>query len=339
MLLVGIDTNRAKSVTRSFNLGVAGVPEKAPGTANNQRTSKGIFAENSWTFNKGDSTAYIGVRRDFITVESLDTPLRVGFTPSKTDFIATNPSAGFKHQIAKGWNLHGTIGKAFMAPSALQSTGNHDTDKGGGKHDYTIGNPGIKPESSLSRDFGVEWSVAAGLNIDLTIFDTKVIDKIVAVRTTNGTGGTTTTYANSDEGSIQGLEFQGRWAFARNYQLSLGGTRYFHNWYMSNGQQVDENNVPRLALKFAIDADHGPWTGRFSLRYRGPFKDQDWVNNAGRQVVQSGFTVADLNVRYRIDKAQSVALSIENLADRYYTEKFGYNMSGRSVRANYRYDF
>lgn len=339
VLLVGVDMNKAKQVTRSFDLTKVGSPEKAPGTANNQRISKGIFAENSWTFNKGDSTAYIGVRRDFITTELLDTPLGT-VTPSKTDYIATNPSAGFKHQIANGWNLHGTIGKAFMAPSALQSTGNYETLKSGSttKYDRTIGNPSIKPESSLTRDLGVEWS-AAGLNIDLTVFDTKVIDKIVAVRTTNETGGTTTNYANSDEGSIQGLEFQGRWSLSRNYQLSLGGTRYFHNWYISSGQRVDENNVPRLALKAALDAEHGPWMGRLSLRYRGPFKDQDWVYNAGRQVLQSGFTVADLNVRYRIDKAQSVALSIENIADRYYTEKFGYNMSGRNVRANYRYDF
>lgn len=339
VLLFGIDTHNAKSVTRSFDLNVNGVPEKAPGTANNQRISQGIFAENSWMFNKGNSTAYVGIRRDNITVESLDTPFRTGFTPSKTDFDATNPSAGFKHLIATEWNLHGTIGKAFLAPSALYSTGSYETQRANTtKYDRTIGNSSIKPETSLTKDIGVEWAVS-GFSVDLTIFDTKVNDKIVAVKTTNETGGTTTNYANSDEGSIQGLELQSRWAPAQNYQLTLGATRYFHNWYVSNSQQVDENNVPRLAMKIALDANYGPWTGRLGLRYRGPIKDQDWVNGGGAQVEQGGFTVADLNVRYRIDKAQSVALSIENLTDRFYTEKFGYNMSGRNMRANYRYDF
>src|SRR3989338_3430550 len=80
-------------------------------------------------------------------------------------------------------------------------------------------------------------------------------------------------------------------------------------------------------------------TGLVGARYRGRMKDQDWITGGGKQVEFGGFTVADLNVRYRIDKAQTVALSVENLTDRFYTEKFGYNMSGRNMRANYRYEF
>ena len=342
VLLFGIDTQNAKSVTRSYNLAVAGTPRKDPGTADNQRLSKGFFAENSWAFNEGNSTAYLGIRRDNISVETLDTPYKVGFTPSKADFDATNPSAGFKHLIVPGWNLHATIGKAFVAPNALYVTGNYQTPRGA-IFDYTLGNPSIKPENSLSKDVGVEWSIR-NFNVDLTIFDTKVNDRIVAVKTTDtsggpNNGGVTTTYANAPEGSIQGIELQSRWAFARNYKLTFGGTQYFHDWTMTNGQHVDANIIPKQAFKIALDADYGPWTSRLSARYRGRMKDQDWVSGGGRQVEFGGFTVADLNVRYRIDKAQSMALSVENLTDRFYTEKFGYNMSGRNIRANYRYEF
>lgn len=342
VLLFGIDTQKAKSESRSFNLAVAGVPEKAPGTANNQRTSEGLFAENSWSFNEGNSTAYVGVRRDSITVETLNTPLKTGFTPSRTDFAVTNPSAGFKHMIAAGWNVHATIGKAFIAPDALYVTGNHQTPRtlAGGTvvTDTTTGNPGIRPENSLSRDIGVEWSIP-GFNVDLTIFDTKVKDKIVAVKTTNPDQSVATTYTNAQDGSIQGIELQSRWAFARNYQLTLGGTQYLHDWTKRNGAQVDENNIPKLALRAAIDADYGNWTGRLGVRYRGRMKDQDWVTGGGKQVEFGGFAVADLNIRYRIDKSQAVALSVENLGDRFYTEKFGYNMSGRNIRATYQYGF
>lgn len=346
VLLFGIDTQNAKSVSRSYNLAVAGTPRKDPGTADNQRFSIGYFAENSWAFNDGNSTAYVGIRRDNISVETLDTPYKVGFTPSKVDFTATNPSAGFKHLIATGWNLHATIGKAFIAPNALYVTGNYQTPRTVGGvvvYDYTLGNPSIKPENSLTKDVGVEWSIR-DFNVDLTIFDTKVKDRIVSVKTTDtsggpNNGGVTTTYANGDEASIQGLELQSRWAFAKNYKLTFGGTQYFHNWTLVNGQHVDANVVPKQAFKIALDADYGPWTSRLSVRYRGRMKDQDWVNGGGKQIEIGGFTVADLNVRYRLDKAQSVALSVENLTDRFYTEKFGYNMSGRNMRANYRYEF
>lgn len=338
-LIFGVDTQNAKSVSRSYDLAKAGAPRKAPGTADNQRLSMGYFAENSWAFNDGNSTVYAGVRRDNISVESLDTPYRTGFTPSKTDYVATSPSAGFKHLIVPGWSLHATIGKAFVAPDALYVTGNYATPIGRGKIDYTFGNSSIKPESSLTRDLGVEWSVR-DFSVDLTVFDTKITNKITTTKAVNSTGGTTTNYANSDgESSIQGLELQGRWAFAKNYKLTFGGTRYFHDWDVVNKQQIDANNVPRVAAKVALDADYGPWSGRFGLRYRGPIKDFDYTTTGNPQVVQGGFAVADLNIRYRFDKAQSVALSVENITDRFYTEKFGYSMSGRNMRANYRYEF
>jgi vitamin B12 transporter len=68
-------------------------------------------------------------------------------------------------------------------------------------------------------------------------------------------------------------------------------------------------------------------------------KDQDFVNGGGKQIEMAAFTVVDLNLRYRVDKTQSVALSIENLGDIFYTEKFGFNMPGRNTRINYRYEF
>lgn len=338
VLIAGFDTQKAKSVTRSYNLAVAGVPRKAPGTADNQRLSTGFFAENGWTFNDGNSTTYAGIRRDNITVESLDTPYRTGFTPSKTDYVATSPSAGFKHLLVQGWTLHSTIGKAFVAPDALYVTGNYTTPIGT-KIDYTIGNSDIKPETSLTKDIGLEWSIR-DFNVDLTIFDTKITNKITTTKVVNSTGGTTTTYGNADgKSSILGLELQGRWTFAKDFQLTFGGTRYFHDWDMVGSQRVDANNVPHIALKVALDADYGPWSGRLGLRYRGPIKDFDYSTTGNPQTKQGGFVVADLNVRYRIDKAQLVALSVENLSDRFYTEKFGYNMPGRNVRATYQYEF
>lgn len=342
ILLFGIDTQKAKSVSRLYELAVAGSPRKAPGTADNQRLSRGIFAENSWAFNEGKSSAYVGIRRDNIDVETLYTPLKTGFTPSKSSFTATNPSAGFKHSIVPGWDIHATIGKAFVAPDALYVTGNYQTPRtlpgGTVVIDTTTGNPNIRPENSLSKDFGVEWSTS-GFSVDLTMFDTKVKDKIVAVKTTNPDKSVATTYANAQDGSIQGVELQSHWSFARNCKLTFGGTQYLHDWTITNGMHVDSNIVPKQSFKIAFDADNGAWSGRLSARYRGRMKDQDWVTGGGKQVEYGGFTVADLNVRYRIDKAQTVALSVENLMDRFYTEKFGYNMSGRNMRANYRYEF
>ncbi|MBK9573147.1 MAG: TonB-dependent receptor [Rhodoferax sp.] len=338
-LIFGVDTQSAKSVSRSYNLALAGAPRKAPGTADNQRLSQGYFAENSWVFNNGNSTIYVGVRRDNIAVESLDTPYRTGFTPSRTDYLATSPSAGFKHLLVAGWHIHATVGKAFVAPDALYVTGNYATPIGGGKIDYTYGNSGIQPERSLTKDLGLEWTTRDA-SVDVTVFDTKVSNKITTTKAKNGTGGTTTNYANGDgSSSILGLELQGRWAFAEHYKLTFGSTRYFHNWDIVSGNRVDANNIPHIALKLALDVDYGAWAGRLALRHRGMIKDFDYTVAGSPQVEQSAFTVADLSVRYRFNTAQSVALSVENLTGRFYTEKQGYNMPGRFARVSYRHEF
>ena len=346
VLLFGVDTQKVDSYSKNYDLGTTGAPRKGPNSADNERLSTGVFAENSWTFNAGHSTAYVGIRRDYISNETFDTPYKTGFTPSKSDLSSTNPSAGFKHELAQGWSLHSTIGTAFIAPNAFVTTGNTKTPRTVGTkviYDYTVANPGINPEKSLTRDIGIEWGTR-DVNVDLTVFDTKVTDRIVSVKTTDtsggvNNGGVTTNNVNGDEASIRGLEFQGHWTVARSYRLTLGGTRYFQNWTLVNGTQVETNSVPGLAIKVALDASFGQWTGRLGIRHRGTMKDQDFVNGGGKQIEMAAFTVADLNLRYRVDKARSVALSIENLGDCFYTEKFGFNMAGRNTRVNYRYEF
>jgi vitamin B12 transporter len=346
VLLMGVDSQEVQSVSQSYNLAVAGTPRKDPGTADNQRTSTGAFLESSWKFNHGDTVGYVGVRRDNTTVETMDTPYKTGFTPSSVDFISTNPSAGLKHKINDALSVHATVGRAFVAPNALYVTGNYQTPRnvsGNIVYDYTFGNPDIRPETSLSKDIGLEW-VSLNFGGDVTVFDTKVTNRIVAVKTTDtsggpNNGGVTTTYQNGDFARIRGVEAQIHWIFATHAKLSVGSTKYFHDWTLVDGAHVDTNIVPRIALKVALDADMGVWNGRIGMRYRGPMKDQDWVSGGGKQIGIGGFAVFDVSARYRIKKGQSVGISIDNVGDRFYTEKFGYNMSGRNIRANYQYDF
>lgn len=336
-LVFGVDNQFVKAVSRSYNNAVAGSPRKAPGTADNQRENIGVFAENTWSFNGGGTTAYVGIRRDWITVETLDTPYRTGFTPSASNFVSTNPSAGVKHQLTSRLAAHATIGKAFIAPDALYATGSHQTANSRGGFDYTTGNPGIRPETSLSWDAGLEWT-APGLSLDATIFQTTIDDRIVAVRSTVGVD-SYANYTNASVGKIQGWEYQARWAINRMLTATLGGTHYFHNYDEVNGLKTDTNNVSKNSLKLSLDVEHGPWTGRLAVRHRGHFKDQDWVYDAGRQKTFAGITVADLSLRYRLDQAQSVGVQIENLGDKYYAEKFGFPLPGRNLKANYRYQF
>lgn len=71
----------------------------------------------------------------------------------------------------------------------------------------------------------------------------------------------------------------------------------------------------------------------------GHFEDNDWNGNSANVIRYAPFSVADLSVRYRLDRNSTVSVLIDNLFDRYYSEKPGYPLAGRNGRIAYRFDF
>lgn len=333
-LVFGVDQESIDQESRSYN---ANGSNKAPSSANNRREALGVFAENTWYLNDGNSTVYVGLRQDRITTKTFATPLMTSFTPGSADFTSTNPSAGFKHLLGGNLRVHGTVGKGFVPPGASELTGNAITVKTG-KDDVLSGNAGLKPESSLTWDLGLEWS-QGGLFGDLTVFSTQVKDKITRVQVGEDANNRYYSYRNADGARMQGLEWEGRWRALDALTLSLAGTHYFKRTEEVGGVSSDVRNVPDNVVRFAADVNHGAWSGRFGLRYVGHWKDNDWNGNSSNIIVYGGFGIADLSARYRLDKQQSLQASIENLGDRFYAEKGGYPLPGRNFKLAYRYQF
>lgn len=333
-LIFGVDQETIEQETRSYN---ANGTRKAPSSANNRRDALGFFAENTWTLNGGDTTFYAGVRHDRIETETFATPLMRTFVPGKADFTTVNPSAGFKHLVGANVRVHGTVGKGFVPPSSTELTGSAVTVKTG-KDDVLSGNPGLEPESSVTWDLGAEWSSGAWF-ADLTVFTTKVKDKITRLQVGEDANNRYFSYANANTAHMQGLEWEGRWRASPALTLSIAGTHYFHRYEDVAGERSDVRNVPRNTVRASADVDYGPWNGRFGVRHVGQWKDNDWNGNSADIITYAPFTTADLSVRYRFDPHQSVAASVENLFDRYYAEKGGYPLPGRNFKLAYRYQF
>lgn len=334
MTVFGVDQEDIRQKTRSYNANGSG---KAPSSANNQRQSLGVYVQNSFFFNAGATAIDIGLRRDRITTKTFATPLMTTFTPGKAEFTTTNPSIGFKQRLVDGLRLHGTAGKGFVPPSASELTGSAVTVKAG-KDDVLAGNPGLSPESSLTWDLGLEWSVGSWY-ADVTYFRTRVKDKITRVQVGEDVDNRYFSYANADTAKMEGIELDARWRASEFLTLSLSGTHYLKRVESVAGVESNIRNVPRNVWRIAADVEHGPWSGRLGARYVGHFDDNDWNGNSASIITYETFAVADLSVRYRIDRRQSLALQIDNLTDRFYSEKGGYPLPGRNGRLAYRYDF
>lgn len=337
-LVWGVDHEQTEVNGKSWDLYATG-GRSAPFSADNRRRATGVYVENSWYLNDDETVIQLGVRHDTFRIRTLPTPYKTDFTPNSSSFDTTNPSIGFKQLLGGGLRFHATAGRAFVAPSALQFTGEARALNWEGRAEITRGNPNLRPETSTTVDAGLEWAGSHGY-VDVTVFDTRVKDKIVRDNGQLIDGNTTLfTYINSDRARMRGLEVEARWVLRPGFELSAGLTHMFKAQQQFADGWQDLNNVAKQNAYWGLDVSAGRWSGRLGGRYVGRSKDLDWVHSGGSQVEYGGFAVWDAAARYQWDARQSVALSVENLFDRYHAEKQGFPQPGRAVRLSYRYAF
>ena len=327
-LVFGYDYNQTKASARS------GTP---PWTFSYNPDSKlkthGLYAQQNISLNEGSTNLYVGGRYDRITMSTLPTDGLGNVTQSR-DFSQFSPSAGIKHELAPGISLHASAGKGFSAPSAWKLSGEYSgsdwkQDANGNWYPVPItyvGNANLDPESSVSVDAGIGFE-RDNWNMDLTLYHTRVKDKIVAYDVSPGLK----SWRNADEARMRGLELAGNWQFNPNLRLDLGYTHSFRSEQRNGSVWSPLEYVPKNTVRAALVGNWDKLHARLGARYNG----KSWKSRAER----GGYTLWDMSLGYAINKHHTLSLSVDNLFDRYYEEVHGYNMPGREIRVGYRWNF
>ena len=327
-LVFGYDYNQTKASARS------GTP---PWTFSYNPDSKlkthGLYAQQNISLNEGSTNLYVGGRYDRITMSTLPTDGLGNVTQSR-DFSQFSPSAGIKHELAPGISLHASAGKGFSAPSAWKLSGEYSgsdwkQDANGNWYPVPItyvGNANLDPESSVSVDAGIGFE-RDNWNMDLTLYHTRIKDKIVAYDVSPGLK----SWRNADEARMRGLELAGNWQFNSNLRLDLGYTHSFRSEQRNGSVWSPLEYVPKNTVRAALVGNWDKLHARLGARYNG----KSWKSRAER----GGYTLWDMSLGYAINKHHTLSLSVDNLFDRYYEEVHGYNMPGREIRVGYRWNF
>jgi outer membrane receptor protein involved in Fe transport len=261
-----------------------------------------------------------------------------------------NPSAGLVYRPVDGLRLHGSGGRAFVAPDPFFVAGYSEaplTDRRAVL--ITQGNPDIDPESSTSWDAGIGVvRPAIGIEADLTYFHTDIRDRIVQRPT--GLNGIRLTqqgdtilginsYVNAERAEIRGIEGSVSYDMgaAAGYPYSLRffarGTDILRAEETSGGASTRIRNVADLTVVSGIEYDDlDRFSARLSGRYVGERLDTDFTNftNPG-DVTYPAFLVLDGAVHLRFGNNYRAGIIIDNIADENYYEVRGYNLPGRSI--------
>ncbi len=337
-ITTGLDYESIDEESKSYNPDGS---RRAPWSPDANRENWGVFTDSLWRFMEDRLVLSAGLRYDYFNVETKQTPYKTDFYPGSVSFDTFSPRAGIKFNLNDTFNLHSTIGKAFVPPTASQMAGYSERIVNGVTM-VTRGNPNLNPETSWTWDGGIGVDhKRSGFSSDVTVFSTKVDDKITSVTT-----GTVTTYENTSDAEMAGLEFKASWNIGKLLNLDrkvsffLNGTRLFYSREKIQGADwTDIHNVAHWKLNYGAEYDDGMFSGRVLARYVGKRKDNDWYSVGYPVIEYNGFTVVDLFLGMTFKEQHQISLKVNNLFNKFYYEKPEFPLEGRSWYLEYRFKF
>jgi vitamin B12 transporter len=337
-LVSGLDVEKVTSDSRSFSRTGDSI---APFSANSNKRTLGVYAENTLKLRNGRSVIAIGGRLDRITNETVATPFKTNFQPSSTTFNVFSPSIGFKHELVRGLRAHFAAGRAFIPAEAIMLTG-YTTTTVSGRPQISQGNPDLRPERSTSFDVGAEW-VSGQTRFDVTAFRTVVKDRFISnvvISNPAPPEPIVLSVVNGLDAHISGVDGELEQRIGGHVGAFVNLTHYFNRKErLSSGAEQDILNVAQNTLRAGIDLDLGRVSARVSGRYVQGRKDNNFSLPGFPVVDYDNFTVVDASATYRVVRQHAVSLAVNNLFDTFYYEKLGFPLQGVSFRLAYRLGF
>ncbi|WP_221797918.1 TonB-dependent receptor plug domain-containing protein [Oceanobacter mangrovi] len=221
-----------------------------------------------------------------------------------------SPKAYLVYQLNDSVTLKGGAGKAFKAPDGRYLSPEYNEISCGGSC-YIPGNPDLKPESSVSKEFGIEvvqpiWSLSAD------VFKTDVKDKIERELGDAVNGTYYPQWVNRSKVTSKGYEMSGDLQLGTDWFTTANYTRLIVK--DEDGAVVEDR--PEHQANLSID-----WQTTDSLKtmlkvnYIGGINYSYWVSGVGTQYVKMSYYRTDLNFKLAATDDLDIKFGVNNLAD------------------------
>jgi vitamin B12 transporter len=216
----------------------------------------------------------------------------------------TTGSVGYGRDLAAAWRAFASYGTSFVAPSFNQL------------YFPGFGNPTLQPESGRHGELGLRYASGAHA-LRAAYVDNRIRGYIPAGPLP----------ANVPRTRIDG------WVLA--YEGRLGDARIAASYERLDPRNATDDSpdagrlLPRRAreaLRAGVDAPLGrALVGATLLAFSERYEDP------ANQLRMAGFATLDLRAAWAIDRAWSIGLALNNVADVAYETAYGYTQPGREV--------
>ncbi|NJO88996.1 MAG: TonB-dependent receptor, partial [Chloroflexia bacterium] len=331
-------------------------------------SATGVYLQANLNLFEDKLNASLGLRYDNIAFKLFKTEL-IESEDASENYNQLNPNFGIQYKIMNGLKIHGAIGRAFITPDAFKVAGNYTTD-GFYATNYK-GNPDLKPESSVTYDFGLAYNNRKlGIDADITYFNTDFKDKVEY----DFSNPEFVSFMNATKANMNGLEIEFAYDLGalNNYAYSLKFYLDYTHLYNADviidgptgtiEEQLKYVRLNKAAFGIMFNSRKG-LTTRINARYIGERNEDNWLYNAdwttweripylttdGEEIRPTlinedvlkhpDYLILDLSASYTIKEKYTIGFSIDNLLDDNYMEKDAYYMPGRSIMGSFSIKF
>ncbi len=254
----------------------------------------------------------------------------LGFRLNQHSDAGSNATYSFSpyYNLSENIRVLGTLNTGFKAPTLNELFGPFGA------------NPDLKSQKSRYASLGLELFALNGRVNAKALYFNRHIDDVIIYAFPNG-------YTNQDEQDDQGFEFTTSWI--ANEMISVDG---FYNYVTGEatttdgtGQEVKSDNlIRRPKHNLGLNVNLQP-IEQLSVNIGGSYTGErkDLFFNpanfyASEEVSLDAYTLINLYAEYRFVSPSITLFSyVKNLFDADYTEVYGYNTLGTSVKVGLRF--
>ncbi|MDQ7772981.1 MAG: TonB-dependent receptor [Elusimicrobiales bacterium] len=273
-------------------------------------------------------TAWLSLRGDrWRTYDGMaDQPGTAGYpkTYASRSDSALSPKASLVWSPAARTTLRSSAGRSFRAPAVYELYRTWTS----GSVTYA-GNPGLRPETVVSWDFGVDQRLWWGAKVGAVYFENRMKDLIYRYAS-----GSDRLYSNAGRAFGKGWELEAE-------QLFEGGSRLYASLTLNDARIRENAASPASVGKKLTYLPDKLWSfggelraGRLTLSGSGRYVGKRWTTDANTDIVDGVYGsrgahfTADARAAYKLNDTVSLSLLSQNIFDKEYYDY--YPAPGRS---------
>ena len=299
-----------------------------------------VFNEDDWLKGHRDTSTSqtnvaLYVEDHWKPIERLDIVPTLRFDHNSASGNNVSPGLSFSFDLGQHWRMKGGVARAYKAPNLYQSNPNYmlfsasngcPLDYNGQSGCFLFGNKHIKPETSVNKEIGIEYS-NSGYLASLTLFRNDYRNKIVAGTTRLNPSSAeywALRWTNAKKALVQGLEGNVTLSLLKSLKWTTNLT------YMDKFVNKDTGNplsiIPQFTLNTMLDWHVAPkWDLNLTVTQFGKRKARRFVENKmeNEQPIfklshhdVKAYAIASVSASYQIVPQAKLRLGIYNLFDK-----------------------